>query len=245
MSEQCEVIRDLLPLYADDVCSPTSRTLVEEHIAGCPECRSLMARLLDSRIEEKLKDEKKDVIAYGEKRLRRRSAAVGSVISAVFLIPLLVCLTVNVATGGGLGWFLIVAAAIAVAASLIAVPVMVPEDKLLWTFCAFCASLIALLGIVCIVSGGNWFWIASSASLFGLSVIFLPFVIRARPVKKLLGDANRWLVVLGLDGALFVNMMNMIGSQGKVTLSTILFTAAVIAGIAMVGLEIMRKRETK
>ena len=242
MSEECEVIRDLLPLYADEVCSAKSRELVEDHISTCPECRSLMARLLDDRIEQNLKDEKKDVIEYGARRFRRRSTAVGSVISAVFMIPILICLIVNISTGANLSWFIIVLASMAVAASLIAVPVMVPEDKLLWTFCAFCASLMLLLGVIALLYGGSWFWIASSASLFGLSVIFLPFVIRARPVKKLLGDANRWLVVLGIDGALFVNMMNMIRFNGKFNLSTILYAVAVIAGIAMVALEIIRKR---
>ncbi|MBR5344327.1 MAG: zf-HC2 domain-containing protein [Clostridia bacterium] len=242
MNDECEVIRDLLPLYADEVCSENSRKLVETHISGCPECRNLMAKLLDNRIEQNLTDEKKDVIAYGEKRFRRRSTAVGSVISALFMIPILVCLIVNITSGSGLGWFLVVLAALGVAASLIIVPIMVPEDKLLWTFCAFCASLLLLLGVVALVYGGSWFWIASSAVLFGLSVIFLPFVIKAKPVKKLLGNANRLLVVLGIDGALFVNMMNMIRFDGKLNLSTILFTVAVVAGIAMVALEIIRKR---
>ena len=244
MNEECEVIRDLLPLYADEVCSPKSRELVETHISECPECRNLMARLLDDRIEQNLSNEKKDVIAYGEKRFRRRSTAVGSVISGLFMIPILVCLIVNITTGSGLGWFLVVLASLCVAASLIVVPLMVPEDKLLWTFCAFCASLLLLLGVVSLVYGGSWFWIASSAALFGLSVIFLPFVIRAKPVQKLIGNANKWLVVLGVDAVLFVNMMNMIRFDGQINLRTILFTVAVIAGIAMVALEIIRKKGT-
>ena len=244
MNDDCEVVRDLLPLYADEVCSQRSRELVEAHISGCPECRNLMARLLDNRIEQNLKDEKKDVIEYGAKRFRRRSTAVGSVISALFMVPILVCLIVNITTGAGLGWFIIVLGAMAVAASLVVVPIMVPEDKLLWTFCAFCASLMLLLGIVCIHTRGTWFWIASSATLFGLSVIFLPFVIRAKPVKKLIGNANKWLVVLGIDAVLFVNMMNMIRFDGQINLRTILFTVAVIAGIAMVALEILRKKGT-
>ncbi len=35
----CDVIRDLLPLYIDDVCSEKSKLLVEEHLAECEECR--------------------------------------------------------------------------------------------------------------------------------------------------------------------------------------------------------------
>ncbi|MNH91189.1 hypothetical protein D3C73_437400 [compost metagenome] len=36
---QCEIIKDLLPLYIDQVCSEESRQLVEEHLAGCNSCR--------------------------------------------------------------------------------------------------------------------------------------------------------------------------------------------------------------
>lgn len=38
----CDVISDLLPLYCDHVCSEKSRNLVEEHLASCQECRSLL-----------------------------------------------------------------------------------------------------------------------------------------------------------------------------------------------------------
>ncbi|WP_138753947.1 zf-HC2 domain-containing protein [Paenibacillus sinopodophylli] len=36
---KCEVIKDLLPLYIDKVCSRESATLIEEHLAGCSSCR--------------------------------------------------------------------------------------------------------------------------------------------------------------------------------------------------------------
>lgn len=36
---KCNVIRDLLPLYADEVCSEDSREMVEEHISTCQECK--------------------------------------------------------------------------------------------------------------------------------------------------------------------------------------------------------------
>lgn len=39
MKIACQVIRDLLPLYKDQVCSSQSRDLVEEHLCGCEECR--------------------------------------------------------------------------------------------------------------------------------------------------------------------------------------------------------------
>ena len=36
---KCNVIRDLLPLYADKVCSEDSKEMVEEHLAECQECK--------------------------------------------------------------------------------------------------------------------------------------------------------------------------------------------------------------
>ena len=38
MKMNCDVIRDLLPLYADEVCSEASKALVEEHLQSCERC---------------------------------------------------------------------------------------------------------------------------------------------------------------------------------------------------------------
>ena len=38
MNMNCDVIRDLLPLYADEVCSEASKTLVEAHLCDCKLC---------------------------------------------------------------------------------------------------------------------------------------------------------------------------------------------------------------
>ncbi len=45
MQKQCDMIKDLLPLYADEVCSEESRKTVAAHIAGCPECRSMLEKM--------------------------------------------------------------------------------------------------------------------------------------------------------------------------------------------------------
>lgn len=245
MMLDCDVVRDLLPLYADDACSEKSRALVKEHLLECAECRAMLIRLKNTEIEDGLKNEKGTVIQYGVKRFKRRSAAVGSVVSGLFMVPILICLIVNFVSGPSLDWFTVVLAALAVAASLTVVPLMVSEDKAFWTLCAFTASLMLLLGVTCLYSGGSWFFIASSACLFGLAVVFLPFAMKARPVKRLVGEGNRWLITIGLDAALFFNMMNMISAHGRLTLGTILFTIAVFAGVGLVVTEIMRKRGNK
>ena len=45
MSKNCGIIKDLLPLYADDVCTEESRRMVTEHIAECSECRAELEKM--------------------------------------------------------------------------------------------------------------------------------------------------------------------------------------------------------
>ena len=45
MKLNCEIIKDLLPLYCDKVCSSASKTAVEEHLAECGECKAIYMNL--------------------------------------------------------------------------------------------------------------------------------------------------------------------------------------------------------
>lgn len=53
----CGIIKDLLPLYADDVCSIESKKLVSEHLAECDECckelESYQLDVITGNVEEK------------------------------------------------------------------------------------------------------------------------------------------------------------------------------------------------
>ena len=48
MDNACDVVRDLLPLYVDGVCSEGSRQLAEEHIKSCPSCAKMLEQLRSS-----------------------------------------------------------------------------------------------------------------------------------------------------------------------------------------------------
>lgn len=45
MKTSCEIIKDILPLYCDGICSEETQKLVEEHIAACPSCAALLEKL--------------------------------------------------------------------------------------------------------------------------------------------------------------------------------------------------------
>ena len=43
MRNECNIIRDILPLYADKMVSADTESFVEEHLIGCAECRAAFA----------------------------------------------------------------------------------------------------------------------------------------------------------------------------------------------------------
>lgn len=47
----CDVIGDLLPSYADKICSKESERIVEEHLAECVECRKLADSMKENAFE--------------------------------------------------------------------------------------------------------------------------------------------------------------------------------------------------
>lgn len=41
---ECKLIEDLMPLYADDLTSPETREWIDKHVAECPECSAMWNR---------------------------------------------------------------------------------------------------------------------------------------------------------------------------------------------------------
>lgn len=82
----CGIIRDLLPLYHDGVCSPESRGAVEEHLKTCPDCRAALAAM-DAPLPEMEKAAADDAAAVKQlsgawKRDKRRAWWKGALLAA-------------------------------------------------------------------------------------------------------------------------------------------------------------------
>ena len=82
----CGVIRDLLPLYTEDLCSEESRALVESHLKNCPDCRRLKESMkktepLPADSGEGLKKIKKEL-----KNRKLRTAALAALLVFVLLV---------------------------------------------------------------------------------------------------------------------------------------------------------------
>lgn len=95
----CDIIRDLLPLYVDGVCSDESKILVSEHLDKCEECakeyKKLMSKPIISPVND---DEKKAVESAGRKlkKTKKKSLLKGIAVTLVSLILIAVILLPDV-----------------------------------------------------------------------------------------------------------------------------------------------------
>ena len=87
---QCAVIRDLLPLYYDGICSDETKKLVEGHIASCDECKTELESLNATieiptiEIQNRKQDQKMITrMAYSLQKLRKKALYKGVGITAI------------------------------------------------------------------------------------------------------------------------------------------------------------------
>lgn len=57
MKVPCSVIQDLLPLYHDNVCSPESSAMIEEHLKDCEACQEEFHKLEESPLAQTVGEE--------------------------------------------------------------------------------------------------------------------------------------------------------------------------------------------
>lgn len=93
---------------------------------------------------------------------------------ALALIP---CFIVDLAINKALTWFWIVLSALILAFSFTNLPKLIAKNKLILVPLSNYLALCLLLGVCCLYTGGNWFFIPAVAVLFGLIIIFMPIYI--------------------------------------------------------------------
>ena len=88
---KCEIIRDLIPLYLDKVCSEDSRKLVEEHLAECSECRKYMKEL-ETELEavKQKKEEAERMKEIGKKSIVDKMIIVDTLLNFLLIVTAVV-----------------------------------------------------------------------------------------------------------------------------------------------------------
>lgn len=141
--ETCNIVQDLLPLYYDDVCSPSSKRLVEKHLKTCEKCQNTYNELKNDSIDSMIKKEADSVLKQHEKKEKSAAYKTGVIIAGLLLIPILITFIVCLSNGGGLNTFAVVTASMLLVAAMTVVPLMAQQKKL--TKCIICGVFALLL----------------------------------------------------------------------------------------------------
>lgn len=85
---KCCVVKDILPLYAENLCSEETAEIVKEHIENCESCRRLSEKVeIEEKTPEKIPDEAKAMKKINRK-IKRSKKAVIAAICAVLAVSI-------------------------------------------------------------------------------------------------------------------------------------------------------------
>ncbi|MDO5522405.1 MAG: zf-HC2 domain-containing protein [bacterium] len=99
----CEVVIDLLPLYADEVCSEMSKELVEHHLQECEKCNTELTIIKDDIFQENCLDKKvkNDTFTMKKAMKRFRRKWIISIIATILIMIMALYIVCKV-TGTGI-----------------------------------------------------------------------------------------------------------------------------------------------
>ncbi len=92
MKISCEIIKDLLPLYIDDVCSMESKIAIQNHLSECEDCRKYFDTMKSGEsYEEKNNDNSEDKkMADSLKKVKSKINRKHKIIIACSMIAIMV-----------------------------------------------------------------------------------------------------------------------------------------------------------
>lgn len=93
----CEIIKDLLPTYLEELTSVESNNLIKEHLAECESCRKIADRM-GGVVEVASEDDKKE-LNFLKKSKKKTIAITGSVIIAAFVVYVIIFNLIGIDVG--------------------------------------------------------------------------------------------------------------------------------------------------
>lgn len=96
MRMNCNIIKDLLPSYIDEVCSEDTIKMVEEHLQHCEECKICLKKMQQQiDYDRKIPEEVKKAITPFKKINKKRRIQVMAAIVMTFVITLVGALVIQ------------------------------------------------------------------------------------------------------------------------------------------------------
>ena len=93
MKNDCSIVKDLMPLYAEGIVSAETKEFIDDHFQSCENCRKLLEALAKSPDEQETNDNKKEKIwseiATKEQKRKKKKYLTLS-LASVILVTLVV-----------------------------------------------------------------------------------------------------------------------------------------------------------
>lgn len=204
--QECEIVQDLLPLYYDDVCTPSSRQLVQRHLENCASCRTLYEQLQNDSVNRIIEQESHDVLKRHARKEKTAAYKAGLIISVFLLIPIIITLLVSVSSGMELGVFSVVVPSMLLIAALTAVPLMTEQRRLTKSILTGVLALLLIIFFVNRMNGGGQFLFLAIPTIFGLSIPLFPIVIRGILLPPLLSEKKALITMVWDTAWLFLTI---------------------------------------
>lgn len=212
--QECEIVQDLLPLYYDDVCSPSSKKFIQHHLEDCESCRKLYEELKNDSVDRIMAKETQGVLERHARKERTAAYKAGLIISVLLLIPVFITLLVSMATGDGLGVFSVVTASMMLIAAFTVVPLMTSQKKLAKSILAGVIALLLIIFFVDRMNGGGQFLLLAIPTIFGLSLPLFPFMIREISLPPVLSDKKALITMIWDTAWLFLTIFIVCNQSG-------------------------------
>ena len=146
--------------------------------------------LITASIDNKSREEKKQA-----KKWRVFSLSWSLFFYIAYGVTLIPCFICDLAINKSLSWFWIVLSALLLAFTFTNLPKIIKKYKLIFIPLSQYSAFVLLLGVCCIYTQGDWFWIASLSVFFGLITIFTPIYIAKYKVFSKIKKYNDFVSV--------------------------------------------------
>lgn len=233
---ECDIVQDLLPLYYDDACSFASKRAVEQHLKSCEKCKKTYEALADTTIDKVMKYESEKILERHAKKERNMAYMAGVVIALLLMVPIVITFIVSLCIGDGLGVFAVLTASMFLVASLSVVPLLSTQRRISKSILAGVVSLLLIFFFVDRMNGGGEFILWSIPTIFGLSIVFFPLVIRNISLPLALAD-KKALITLTWDTLwLYLTIFEVCNYSGDMEGMR---TGSIVASVFMTGIWIV------
>lgn len=206
----CEIVKDLLPLYVDGMVSDVSKKSIEEHLEHCKDCTEIYQNMDFGLEEEKQPSEVEDVKRF-LKKTKQMYFLYG--LGGLSFIAILVCMIVDLALNKKMTWSLITGSAIVFANAFMYALLVCKKNRGFITMSVVSVGTMVLLSTIqisryCFMNIGT-LWIfryGFPIMLLWLGIIWVPVLLRGI-LKWNIWDCIAVFMVLVLIGNYATKLM--------------------------------------